>query len=81
VRFRRIGRPRTRRSSGKKIEADVATAGADDPLGLVRLMRRMLVLDPAKRPTAAELLSDPYFEGTKTESAPKHDETQDQQSN
>ena len=39
--------------------------GVDDPPGLVKLMRRMLVLDPAKRPTAAELLDDPYFVGTK----------------
>ncbi|KAF7333699.1 Protein kinase domain-containing protein [Mycena venus] len=31
------------------------------PPGLVRLMRRMLVLDPAKRPSAQDLLDDPYF--------------------
>jgi serine/threonine protein kinase len=35
--------------------------GLEDPPGLVRLMRRMLVLDPAKRPSAQELLDDPYF--------------------
>ncbi|KAJ7194660.1 kinase-like domain-containing protein, partial [Mycena pura] len=74
----------------KQMEADFAAAGADDPPGLVRLMRRMMVLDPAKRPTAAELLNDPYFVGTKTErlresnvlpcAAPEH-EAQDQQSN
>src|ERR1700761_417338 len=33
----------------KQMEADFAAAGADDPPGLVRLMRRMMVLDPAKR--------------------------------
>ncbi|KAJ7207534.1 kinase-like domain-containing protein [Mycena pura] len=45
----------------KKIEADFEVARADDPPGLVRLLRRMMILDPAKRPTAAELLGDPYF--------------------
>ncbi|KAJ7842898.1 kinase-like domain-containing protein [Mycena leptocephala] len=38
-----------------------AQLGVEDPPGLVRLMRRMLVLDPAKRPSAQELLDDPYF--------------------
>ncbi|KAJ7277019.1 kinase-like domain-containing protein [Mycena rebaudengoi] len=38
-----------------------ARLGVEDPPGFVRLMRRMLVLDPAKRPTAQELLDDPYF--------------------
>ncbi|KAJ7213568.1 kinase-like domain-containing protein [Mycena pura] len=38
-----------------------AQRGVEDPAGLVRLMRRMLVLDPAKRPSAQELLDDPYF--------------------
>ncbi|KAJ7213542.1 kinase-like domain-containing protein [Mycena pura] len=45
----------------KKMEADFAVAGADDPPGLVGLLRRMMILDPAMRPTAAELLGDPYF--------------------
>ncbi|KAJ7207533.1 kinase-like domain-containing protein [Mycena pura] len=55
----------------KKIEADFEVARADDPPGLVRLLRRMMILDPAKRPTAARLLGDPYF----------HDDVQDLQSN
>ncbi|KAF7344237.1 Protein kinase domain-containing protein [Mycena venus] len=38
-----------------------AQLGVEDPPGLVRLMRRMLVLDPAKRPSAQDLLDDPYF--------------------
>ncbi|KAJ7888928.1 kinase-like domain-containing protein, partial [Mycena olivaceomarginata] len=38
-----------------------AKLGVEDPAGLVRLMRRMLVLDPEKRPSAQELLEDPYF--------------------
>ena len=29
--------------------------------GAVRLLERMLVLDPQARPTATELLADPYF--------------------
>ncbi|KAJ7194650.1 kinase-like domain-containing protein [Mycena pura] len=49
----------------KQVEEFFADLGVDDPPGLVKLMRRMLVLDPAKRPTAAELLDDPYFVGTK----------------
>ncbi|KAJ7207530.1 kinase-like domain-containing protein [Mycena pura] len=47
----------------KEKEEQFAAMGVDDPPGLVKLMRRMLVLDPAKRPTAAELLDDPYFVG------------------
>ncbi|KAJ7213574.1 kinase-like domain-containing protein [Mycena pura] len=42
-------------------KAYFAQLGVEDPAGLVRLMRRMLVLDPAKRPSAQELLDDPYF--------------------
>ncbi|KAJ7798508.1 kinase-like domain-containing protein [Mycena olivaceomarginata] len=38
-----------------------AKLGVEDLARLVRLMRRMLVLDPAKRPSAQELLEDPYF--------------------
>ncbi|KAJ6459020.1 kinase-like domain-containing protein [Mycena sanguinolenta] len=34
---------------------------AEDACGLVALLRRMLVLDPMERPSAAELLQDPYF--------------------
>ena len=32
-----------------------------DALGLVKLLRRMLVIDPAGRPTASELLHDAYL--------------------
>ncbi|KAJ7277146.1 hypothetical protein C8J57DRAFT_1465845 [Mycena rebaudengoi] len=38
-----------------------AQLSVEDPPGLVRLMRRMLVLDLAKRPSAQEFLDDPYF--------------------
>ncbi|KAJ7213986.1 hypothetical protein GGX14DRAFT_392760 [Mycena pura] len=37
--------------------------GAENPAGLVRLLRRMIQLDPANRPTVAEILRDPYFDG------------------
>ncbi|KAJ7205978.1 kinase-like domain-containing protein [Mycena pura] len=33
----------------------------EDAEALVRLLRRMLVIDPKKRPSALELLQDPYF--------------------
>ncbi|KAJ7213546.1 kinase-like domain-containing protein [Mycena pura] len=49
----------------KQKEEQFTRLGVDNPPGLVKLMRRMLVLDPARRPTAAELLGDPYFVGTK----------------
>jgi serine/threonine protein kinase len=29
----------------------------------VRLLRRMLIIDPEQRPSAEELLRDPYFDG------------------
>jgi hypothetical protein len=35
--------------------------GVEDPPGLVRPMRRMLILELGKRPSAQELLGDPYF--------------------
>ncbi|KAJ6476187.1 kinase-like domain-containing protein [Mycena sanguinolenta] len=37
---------------------------AEDARGLVALLRRMLVIDPKERPSAAELLWDPYLVGT-----------------
>ncbi|KAJ6477785.1 kinase-like domain-containing protein [Mycena sanguinolenta] len=37
---------------------------AEDAHGLVALLRRMLVIDPMHRPSAAELLQDPYIVGT-----------------
>ncbi|KAJ6577841.1 kinase-like domain-containing protein [Mycena capillaripes] len=40
-----------------------AQLGVEDPPGFVRLMRRMLVLDTAKRPSAQELLDDPIPHG------------------
>ncbi|KAJ6508579.1 kinase-like domain-containing protein [Mycena sanguinolenta] len=36
----------------------------EDAHGLVALLRRMLVIDPKERPSAAELLLDPYFVDT-----------------
>ncbi|KAJ6554532.1 kinase-like domain-containing protein [Mycena capillaripes] len=35
----------------------------EDGLGLLQLLRRMIVIDPTQRPTAEELLRDPYFDG------------------
>ncbi|KAF7351540.1 Protein kinase domain-containing protein [Mycena sanguinolenta] len=39
---------------------------AEDAQGLVALLRRMLVIDPMERPTASELLKDPYLISTTT---------------
>ncbi|KAJ7282508.1 kinase-like domain-containing protein [Mycena rebaudengoi] len=47
----------------KEKEEVFSRCGVENPAGLVRLLRRMMHLDPAKRPTAAELLLDPYFDG------------------
>jgi serine/threonine protein kinase len=43
---------------------------AEDAHGLVKLLRRMLVIDPMERPTASALLQDPYFDLTTSERAP-----------
>ncbi|KAJ7796591.1 kinase-like domain-containing protein [Mycena olivaceomarginata] len=45
----------------QETEEPLASCGVDDPPSLTRLIRRMMVLDPAKQPTAAELLDDPYL--------------------
>ncbi|KAJ7207558.1 kinase-like domain-containing protein, partial [Mycena pura] len=45
----------------KAEEAALEWCGVENAPGLVRLLRRMLNLDPSKRPTAADLLQDPYF--------------------
>ncbi|KAJ6496034.1 kinase-like domain-containing protein [Mycena sanguinolenta] len=44
-----------------KTQQQLQSAGqtAEDAQGLVALLRRMLVMDPMKRPSAAELLQDP----------------------
>ncbi|KAF7357206.1 Protein kinase domain-containing protein [Mycena sanguinolenta] len=42
---------------------------AEDARRLVASLRRMLVMDPMGRPSAAELLRDPYFVGTVLEDA------------
>ncbi|KAJ7627537.1 kinase-like domain-containing protein [Mycena polygramma] len=43
-----------------------AGQSTEDVAGLVALLRRMLLLDPTQRPSAVELLQDPYFEGPTT---------------
>ncbi|KAJ7875949.1 hypothetical protein B0H13DRAFT_1893891 [Mycena leptocephala] len=43
------------------MERTFAQLSMEDPPGLVRLMRRMLVLDPEKRASAQELLDDLYL--------------------
>ncbi|KAJ7223269.1 kinase-like domain-containing protein [Mycena pura] len=47
----------------KKTEQYFSRCHIENPAGFVRLLRRMMQLDPAKRPTAVELLRDPYFDG------------------
>ncbi|KAF8216879.1 kinase-like domain-containing protein [Mycena galopus ATCC 62051] len=47
----------------KAKEALFGRYGVENSPGLVRLLRRMMKLDPAKRPTATEVLRDPYFAG------------------
>jgi serine/threonine protein kinase len=46
----------------ERIETQLFVGVTDDPAGLVKILRRMMVLDPAKRSTATELLDDPYFQ-------------------
>ncbi|KAJ7821452.1 kinase-like domain-containing protein [Mycena olivaceomarginata] len=53
------------------VEQTFAERGVEDPAALVRLLRRMMVFDPSRRPTAAELLRDPYFRTLQTK--PSHD--------
>ncbi|KAJ7276702.1 kinase-like domain-containing protein [Mycena rebaudengoi] len=43
---------------------------AEDARGLVKLMRRMLVVDPMERPSALALLQDPYFDLAPSDHAP-----------
>ncbi|KAF8175723.1 kinase-like domain-containing protein [Mycena galopus ATCC 62051] len=51
----------------KAKEALFGMYGVENPAGLVRLLRRMMKLAPAKRPTAAEVLRDPYFAGLQSD--------------
>ncbi|KAJ7682415.1 kinase-like domain-containing protein [Mycena polygramma] len=44
-------------------EVWVSDTLVEDAPGFLRLLRRMLVVDPAQRPTAEDLLLDPYFDG------------------
>ncbi|KAJ7792338.1 kinase-like domain-containing protein [Mycena olivaceomarginata] len=53
------------------VEQTFAERGVEDPAALVRLLRRMMVFDPSRRPTVAELLRDPYFCILQTK--PSHD--------
>ncbi|KAJ7716488.1 kinase-like domain-containing protein [Mycena olivaceomarginata] len=39
----------------------------EDPPELIKLLRRMMALDPAKCSTAAEILRHPYFDGMQTD--------------
>ncbi|KAJ6554518.1 kinase-like domain-containing protein [Mycena capillaripes] len=41
----------------------VSDQKVEDAPGLVQLLRRMIVIEPAQRPTAEELLRDSYFDG------------------
>lgn len=50
----------------QETEERLGSCGVDDPPSLTRLIRRMMVFGPAKRPTAAKFLDDPYFVSTKT---------------
>jgi serine/threonine protein kinase len=52
------------------VEQTFTERGVEDPAALVRLLRRMMVFDPSRRPTAAELLRDPYFRTLQTK--PSH---------
>ena len=45
-----------RREELRKYSADEASVD-----GLVNLLKKVLVLDPASRPTAAQVLRDPWF--------------------
>ncbi|KAJ7213949.1 kinase-like domain-containing protein [Mycena pura] len=47
----------------KEREEVISRCDVENPAELVRLLRRMMQLNPANRPTAAELLRDPYFDG------------------
>ncbi|KAJ7285345.1 kinase-like domain-containing protein [Mycena rebaudengoi] len=42
----------------------------EDARGLVKLLRRMVVIDPMERPSASELLQDPYFDLATNDQAP-----------
>ncbi|KAJ7199676.1 kinase-like domain-containing protein [Mycena pura] len=45
----------------KEREESFRAQGEEDAAGLVKLLRRMLVIDPTRRPSASELLQDSYF--------------------
>ncbi|KAJ7352216.1 kinase-like domain-containing protein [Mycena albidolilacea] len=55
------GRPEHADKLWKEREKVFALRGVEDPPGFIRLLRQMMVLDPAKHPSAAKLLCDPYF--------------------
>ncbi|KAJ7259883.1 kinase-like domain-containing protein [Mycena rebaudengoi] len=42
----------------------------EDARGLVKLLRRMVVIDPMERPSASALLQDPYFDLTTSDHSP-----------
>ncbi|KAJ7630048.1 kinase-like domain-containing protein [Mycena polygramma] len=48
-------------------EVPVPDVLVEDAPGYLRLLRRMLVIDPEQRPTAEELLQDPYFDGLQSD--------------
>ncbi|KAJ7630044.1 kinase-like domain-containing protein [Mycena polygramma] len=43
-------------------DVQISDQAVEDVPGYLHLLRRMLVIDPAARPTAEELLQDPYFD-------------------
>ncbi|KAJ7276773.1 kinase-like domain-containing protein, partial [Mycena rebaudengoi] len=47
-----------------------AARTAEDARALVKLLRRMLVVDPMERPSASALLQDPYFDLVPSDHAP-----------
>ncbi|KAJ7339856.1 hypothetical protein DFH08DRAFT_812238 [Mycena albidolilacea] len=69
------GSPESMTKHRERIEKQLPAGVADDPAGLVKILRRMMVLDPAKRPTATELLDNAYFQLSEIENSEIHTES------